>query len=266
MPFFRILFIGDIIGSPGRSAVKKALPEMKKIYNPNLIIANGENLAGGLGITPDTAKEVIDSGVDLLTTGNHVWDKKEIIEFIDMDERILRPANYPKGTPGKGFTITIKTFFQQEIPIAVFNLSGRVFMEPLDNPFTVSYELLPLLQERSKIIILDFHAEATSEKIAMGRYLDGKVSAVIGTHTHVQTADETIFPGGTAYITDVGMTGPIDSVIGTKKDLVIKKFITQMPVKFDVPDGNVLLCAVIVDIDPNTGYAVNIERISKVIT
>ncbi len=266
MPFLRIIFIGDIIGSPGRSAVKKALPEIKQWYNPNLIIANGENLAGGLGITPETANEVIDSGVDLLTTGNHIWDKKEIIDYIDSDERILRPANYPKGTPGKGFTIIQRTVFQQEIPIAIFNLSGRVFMEPLDNPFAVSYELLPLLQEKSRIIILDFHAEATSEKLAMGRYLDGKVSAVIGTHTHVQTADEVIFPGGTAYITDVGMTGPIDSIIGTKKDLVIKKFITQMPVKFDVPGGDVLFCAVIVDIDTNTGHAVNIERISKVVT
>lgn len=265
MPSLRILFIGDIIGSPGRSAVKKALPEMNQQYNPNLIIANGENLAGGLGITPDTAKEVINFGVDLLTTGNHIWDKKEIIEYIDSDERIIRPANYPKGAPGKGFTIIKRTFFQQEISIAVINLSGRVFMESLDNPFTVINELLPLLQEKTKIIILDFHAEATSEKIAMGRYLDGKVSAVICTHTHVQTADETIFPGGTAYITDVGMTGPIDSVIGTKKELVIKKFLTQMPVRFDVPSGDVLLCAVIVDIDPITGHAINIERISKII-
>ncbi len=266
MQFFRVLFIGDIIGSPGRSAVKKTLPEMKQFYNPNLIIANGENLAGGLGITPDTAKEIINSGIDLLTTGNHVWDKKEIIEYIDLDNRILRPANYPKGTPGKGFVVIKRTLSQQEISVAVINLSGRVFMEPLDNPFTIVQELLPLLQKESKIIILDFHAEATSEKIAMGRYLDGKVSAVLCTHTHVQTADETIFPGGTAYITDVGMTGPIDSVIGTKKDLVIKKFLTQMPVKFDVPSGDVLVSAITVDIDPTTGYAVNIERISKVIS
>lgn len=265
MPFLRILFIGDIIGSPGRSAVKKALPEMKQQYNPNFIIANGENLAGGLGITPDTAKEILNLGVDLLTTGNHIWDKKEIIEYIDSDERILRPANYPKGTPGKGFTIIKRAFFQQEILIAVINLSGRVFMESLDNPFIISHEILPLIQEETKIIILDFHAEATSEKIAMGRYLDGKVSAVLCTHTHVQTADETIFPGGTAYITDVGMTGPIDSVIGIKKDLVIKKFLTQMPVRFDVPNGDVLLCAVIVDIDTISGHAVNIERISIVI-
>lgn len=266
MPLFGILFIGDIIGSPGRSAVKKVLPELKQSYNPNLIIANGENLAGGLGITPDTAKEVIDSGVDLLTTGNHVWDKKEIIDYIDLDDRILRPANYPKGTPGKGFTIIKRNLYQQEIPIAVINLSGRIFMEPLDNPFIILQELLLQLKEEVKIILLDFHAEATSEKIAMGRYLDGKVSAVLCTHTHVQTADETIFPGGTAYITDVGMTGPVDSVIGTKKDLVIKKFLTQMPVKFDVPNGDVLLNAVTVDIDPTTGHAVNIKRISKVIS
>jgi len=257
----RILFIGDVIGHPGRSAIVNALPRLKEQYQTHLTIANGENLAGGLGITPETARELFLCGMDIITTGNHVWDKKEMLDYINIDNRIIRPANYPQGVPGNGYT-----FSQGEITVAVLNLSGCVFMQPLDNPFRIATSIIPLLRERTNLIVVDFHAEATSEKIAFGRYLDGQVSAVIGTHTHVQTADETIFPNGTAYITDVGMTGPIDSVIGTKTDLVINRFLTQMPVKFEVPKGDVIISAVIIDIDPFTGKSVSIKRIQEIVT
>jgi hypothetical protein len=257
----RILFIGDVIGHPGRSVIVNALPRLKEQYQTHLTIANGENLAGGLGITPETARELFSCGVDIITTGNHVWDKKEMLDYINIDNRIIRPANYPQGAPGNGYT-----FFQGEITVAVLNLSGCVFMQPLDNPFRIATSIIPSLRERTNLIVVDFHAEATSEKIALGRYLDGQVSAVIGTHTHVQTADETIFPNGTAYITDVGMTGPIDSVIGTKTDLVINRFLTQMPVKFEVPKGDVIISAVIIDVDPFTGKSVSIKRIQEIVT
>jgi len=257
----RILFIGDVIGHPGRSAIVNALPRLKEQYQTHLTIANGENLAGGLGITPETARELFLCGMDIITTGNHVWDKKEMLDYINTDNRIIRPANYPQGVPGNGYT-----FSQGEITVAVLNLSGCVFMQPLDNPFRIATSIIPLLRERTNLIVVDFHAEATSEKIAFGRYLDGQVSAVIGTHTHVQTADETIFPNGTAYITDVGMTGPIDSVIGTKTDLVINRFLTQMPVKFEVPKGDVIISAVIIDIDPFTGKSTSIKRIQEIVT
>jgi len=288
--FFRILFIGDVIGHPGRSAIRSILPKLKEQLKarknaPLLVIANGENLAGGLGITQGTAHELYSSGVDLLTTGNHVWDRKEILDYIDLDERILRPANYPQGAPGKGCAIIEMDNSREagysildtecsgsyvgadgkESRIAVFNLSGRIFMDPLDDPFVAAGNIVPKLSEKSNIIILDFHAEATSEKVAMGWYLDGQVSAVIGTHTHVQTADEKILPDHTAYITDVGMTGPINSVIGVKKDLIIRKFLTQMPVKFEIAKGDVMICAVVVDIDPVTGRAIFIERLQKVV-
>lgn len=266
--FFRVLFIGDIIGRPGRVAVGITLPELKKQYKPQLVIANGENLAGGLGITKETAEEVFSYGVDVLTTGNHVWDRKEILEYIDLDNRILRPANYPKGVPGKGhivLDVKRETRTSAQHRVAIFNLSGRIFMDPLDDPFVAAKDIVPKLREETNIIILDFHAEATSEKIAMGWYLDGEVSAVICTHTHVQTADETILPNHTAYITDVGMTGPIDSVIGVKKDLIIQKFLTQMPAKFDVAKGDVIVAGVIVDIDPVTGRAISIERLRKIV-
>ncbi len=265
--FFRVLFVGDVIGRPGRVAVGITLSELKKRYKPQLVIANGENLAGGLGITRETAEELFSYGVDILTTGNHVWDRKEILEYIDLDNRILRPANYPEGVPGKGHVVLYakrESGTSAQYPVAIFNLSGRIFMDPLDDPFAAATDIIPKLREEANIIILDFHAEATSEKIAMGWYLDGEVSAVIGTHTHVQTADETILPNHTAYITDVGMTGPIDSVIGVRKDLIIQKFLTQMPVKFDVAKGDVILAGVIVDIDPVTGRAISIERIRKI--
>jgi metallophosphoesterase (TIGR00282 family) len=264
---FRIFFIGDVIGHSGRAAVGNILPELKKELGgcggvPLMVIANGENLAGGLGITQDTANELFSCGVDLLTTGNHVWDRKEILNYIDQDERILRPANYPKGVPGRGYTVME---LEGKPPVAVFNLSGRVFMAPLDDPFVAADNIIPELREKANIIILDFHAEATSEKMAMGWYLDGQVSAVIGTHTHVQTADERILPAHTAYITDVGMTGPVDSIIGTKIDLIIQKFTTQMPVRFEVAKGDVMLSAVIIDVDQNTGRAISIKRLQRIV-
>ena len=215
-----------------------------------------------MGLTQGTAEELFSYGVDLLTTGNHIWDKKESLEYIDQEQRVLRPANYPQGAPGRGYTVVE---LGGSPPAAVLNLLGRVFMTPLDNPFTAANRIISELRDEANIIILDFHAEATSEKIAMGWYLDGQVSAVIGTHTHVQSADERILPNHTAYITDVGMTGPIDSVIGMDKDIVIRKFLTQMPARFEVPRGDVMVCAVIVDIDPLTGRAMSIERLQRVV-
>ncbi|MFC1712748.1 TIGR00282 family metallophosphoesterase [Candidatus Poribacteria bacterium] len=259
---FKVLFIGDVIGRPGRAALGKILPELKEQYRPQLVIANGENLAGGLGLTQGTAEELFSYGVDLFTTGNHIWDKKESLEYIDQEEKVLRPANYPQGAPGRGYTVVES---EGSPPAAVLNLSGRVFMAPLDDPFVAANRIIPKLSEETNIIILDFHAEATAEKIAMGWYLDGQVSAVIGTHTHVQTADERILPDHTAYITDVGMTGPIDSVIGMDKDTVIRKFLTQMPARFEVPKGDVVVCAVIVDIEPIAGGAISIERFQRVV-
>ncbi len=223
---FRVLFIGDVIGRPGRATIGNVLPELKEQYRPQLVIANGENIAGGLGLTQGTSEELFSYGIDLLTTGNHIWDKKESLKYIDQEERILRPANYPQGAPGRGYTVVE---LEDSPSAAVLNLSGRVFMAPLDDPFTAANRIISKLSEETNIIILDFHAEATAEKIAMGWYLDGRASAVIGTHTHVQTADERILPDDTAYITDVGMTGPINSVIGMDKDTVIRKFLTQMP-------------------------------------
>ena len=259
---FRILFIGDVMGRSGRSAVANILPELRDQYRPQLVIANGENLAGGLGLTQGTAEELLSYGVDLLTTGNHIWDKKESLGYIESEERALRPANYPPGAPGRGYRVITS---EDGVSVAVLNLAGRVFMAPLDNPFAAAIDIVSELREETNIIILDFHAEATSEKIAMGWHLDGKVSAVIGTHTHVQTADERILPNHTAYITDVGMTGPINSVIGMDKDSALQRFLTQMPSRFQVPKGDVIVCAVIVDIDPVDGRALSIERFQKVI-
>ena len=259
---FRVLFIGDVMGRPGRSAVANILPELRDQYSPQLIIANGENLAGGLGITQGTAEDLFSCGVDLLTTGNHIWDKKESLGYIESEEKVLRPANYPPGAPGRGYGIVES---EDGISVGVLNLAGRVFMAPLDNPFAAASGIISELRERTNIIILDFHAEATSEKIAMGWHLDGQVSAVIGTHTHVQTADERVLPNHTAYITDVGMTGPVNSVIGMDIDPVLQRFLTQMPSRFGVPKGDVMVCAVVIDIDPIDGRALSIERFQKVI-
>ena len=254
----RIFFIGDIVGSPGRNAVIKFLNKIKSENNIDVVLANGENASGGFGLTPGNAKELLNCGIDVITSGNHIWDKKEIIEFISSEGRVLRPANYPEGIPGNG-RILINTRFGEKV--GIISLVGRVFMDNIDCPFTVSCREISKLSIETDIIIIDFHAEATSEKIAMGWFLDGKVSAVIGTHTHVQTADEKILPKGTAYISDVGMTGSMNSVIGINKDIVIEKFLTCMPKKFEVAKGDVQLNGVIVDIDSNTGKSTSIQRI-----
>lgn len=256
----RILMIGDIFGRPGRNAVKEQLQTIRQELNLDMIIANAENAAGGNGITPEIARELFGCGVDVMTMGNHVWDKKDIIPYIDREPRIVRPANYPPGTPGSGLGI----YNINGIEVAVINLSGRVYLPAMDCPFRVADNLLQTIGDRTKIILVDFHAEATSEKVALGWYLDGKVSLVAGTHTHIQTADERILHEGTAYITDVGMTGPANSVLGVKTDIVLQKFLTQMPVRFEVAEGPYQFNAIVIEINEDTGRAVSIERVSNI--
>lgn len=254
----KILFIGDIVGKSGRKAISHILPGLKKNRNVDLCIANGENAAGGIGITPDITEELFQNGIDVLTSGNHIWDKKEIVGRIDNLPRLLRPLNYPGGVPGRG-SIILKA--ENGIEIAVANVAGRVFMPNLDCPFSTCEKEVKKLRERTPVIFIDMHAEATAEKIAFGWFMDGLVSAVVGTHTHVQTADERILPGGTAYISDAGMTGPFDSVIGVKKGHVIQRFLTQMPVRFEPASGDIRLSGVIVAVDAETGKASSIERV-----
>ncbi|BDV42358.1 2',3'-cyclic-nucleotide 2'-phosphodiesterase [Geotalea uraniireducens] len=255
----KLLFIGDIIGSPGRQAVGRELHRLVDRYQLDLVIANGENSAGGFGVTEETAKELFGLGVNVLTSGNHIWDKKESVPYIRREERLIRPANYPPETAGRG-SVVVRT--AGGVKVGVLNLEGRVFMNNLDCPFRCADYEVDRLRQETNIILVDFHAEATSEKIALGWYLDGKVSAVIGTHTHVQTADERIFPGGTAYLTDAGMTGSFDSVIGIKKELAMEKFLTQIPVRFEVAKKDVRLNGVVVEVDETTGKALAIERVS----
>ncbi len=258
-----ILFIGDIFGRPGRTIVRERLPELVKRHSVDLIIANCENAAAGFGITPSLAEELFDLGIDVMTTGNHVWDKREIIEYFQMADgnphsparRLLRPANFPAGLPGWG----VYEGQKNGIPYAVVNLQGRVFMGSSDDPYRYADRLLE--QIKAKIIFVDFHAEATSEKVAFGWYLDGRVTALVGTHTHIPTADETILTKGTAYITDVGMTGPYDSVIGVKKELVIERFLTGLPARFEAAAGDVRLCAILVECDNGSGRACRVERL-----
>ena len=257
----RVLFLGDIVGRPGRRAVKELLPSLYEKYDPHLVIANGENAAGGSGITRKTADEIFLSGVDILTMGNHVWDQKEVYDFIDVEDRIVRPANYPPDTPGRGYMIT---YSRDNKKVGVINLSGRVYMPALDCPFRVLDEILPIINKQTKVIIVDFHAEATSEKMALAWYGDGRVSVVIGTHTHIQTADERILPGGTGYITDAGMTGPHNSILGVKIEPVIEKFLTQRPVRFEVASGPIQLNAVYLEIDHEKGITTAIERIQVI--
>ena len=249
----RILMIGDVVGRPGRRAVREFLPGLCHDYGIGLVIANGENSAGGIGITSDTAKELFDCGVDVITTGNHVWAKKEIIPYLDGELPILRPLNFPPGVPGRGF-LEVKD-------VLIVNLIGRVFIGEFDCPFRAMDCLLSEINKDHKIIIVDFHAEATSEKVAMGRYLDGRVSAVLGTHTHIGTADACIFPQGTAYVTDVGMVGPVDSVIGVDAESAIRSFLTGMPHRFFMGEGTASFDAVLVDVDEATGKAIKIKRI-----
>jgi hypothetical protein len=256
----RILFIGDIVGQPGRRIVKESLPGLVEEYSPDLILANGENAAGGFGITPSLVEELLDLGIAVLTSGNHIWDKKELLPYLTdrVDSRLLRPANYPAGVPGRGLTVGQT---RGGIGYAVMNLQGRTFMQPIECPFRAADALLEQIPAEVKIRIVDMHAEATSEKIALGWYLDGRVTGVIGTHTHIPTADEAVLPQGTAYITDVGMSGPYDSVIGIEKQCVIQKFLTQLPGRFEVARGDVRLCGVLIETDTATGRALSIQRI-----
>ncbi len=258
-----ILFIGDIFGRPGRTIVKDRLPDLVKEHSIDLVIANGENSAAGFGITPQLADELFDLGIDVMTTGNHVWDKREIIEYFQMADgnphspakRLLRPANFPASMPGWG----VYEGEKKGISYAVINLQGRVFMGASDDPFRFVDKLLEKI--KAKVIFVDFHAEATSEKVAFGWYLDGRVTAIVGTHTHIPTADEIVLPKGTAYITDVGMTGPYDSVIGVRKELVVDRFLHGMPARFEAATGDVRLCAVVVECDGKTGRATRMQRL-----
>ena len=256
----KILFIGDIVGKPGREAVKTLLPKIKKARKIDFICANGENAAGGSGLTPELADELFGYGVNVLTSGDHIWKRKEIIETLDQDNRILRPLNYPDGAPGFGSTVIEAA---GGVKIGVICLVGRTFMEPVDCPFKKAKDEIEKLKKETGIILVDIHAEATSEKIALGWYLDGLVSAVVGTHTHVQTADERILPKGTAYITDLGMTGPHDSVIGRKIEQILTRFITQRPTRFEMAEENVQLQGAAIDIDEKTGKARSVERVQE---
>ena len=262
----RILFIGDIFGSPGRGIVRDHLADIVSGQRIDLVIANAENAAGGFGVTPSITEELLELGIEVLTTGNHVWDKKEIIEYMRSPDgdaksaarRLLRPANFPAGTPGVGL---FEGATRAGVPYAVLNLQGRVFMAGNDDPFRTADALLKQIQ--AKVILVDMHAEATSEKMAMGWYLDGRVTAVIGTHTHVPTADARLLAQGTAYMTDVGMTGPYDSVIGVKKEMILERFLSGMPGRFEAAKDDVRLCAAVVECDEKTGRASSIERLER---
>ena len=256
----RILFLGDVVGKPGRRAVGAVLPRLIDRERLDLVVANCENIAGTAGVDPKSARQLLDAGVHVLTSGNHVWRDKNIVEFIGSESRLLRPANFPPMVPGRGWIVCETA---DGTPVAVLNLIGRVFMDSVDCPFRVAENLVPELQARARVIVVDMHGEATSEKAAMGWLLAGKVSAVLGSHTHVQTADERILADGTAYITDVGMCGPSESVIGVRREQVIQRFLTHMPVKFEVAGGPVLVQGVFVEVDPGTGHAVSIQRMQE---
>ena len=258
-PHMKILFIGDIVGKPGRALTRTAVGDLVDHHRIDLVVANVENAAGGSGITREIGDSIRDHGVDVMTSGNHIWAKREALDYIQLEPRLLRPANFPAGAPGSGHVI-VNT--RSGDPVAVINVMGRVFMAPLDNPFRVVQEAIATVRDKASIIFVDFHAEATSEKIAMGWHLDGLVTAVVGTHTHVQSADERVLPGGTAYITDVGMTGPHDSVIGVDKRVVLNRFLTSMPGRFDTARGDPRLHGVIVTADSATGRATAIERLN----
>jgi hypothetical protein len=250
-----ILAVGDIVGKPGRRAMQKFIPELRQQYGLDVIIANAENAAGGIGLTQDTADELLDVGVDVLTSGNHIWAEKDIIPYLEGEMPIIRPLNYPPGVPGRGYTI-----FKQTM---VVNLMGRTFMGNFDCPFRAMDKLLAEVKPKPAVIIVDFHAEATSEKMAMGRYLDGRVSAVLGTHTHVGTVDTQLLSYGTAYVTDIGMTGPSDSVIGDEPEAVLQRFLTMLPHRLAVGKGKPVLNAVLVEVNEESGRATRIERIYR---
>ena len=260
MDALNILFIGDIVGEPGRKAVRELVPKLRAKHGVDLCIANGENSAGGSGITQNTAAEIFSGGVDIITSGDHVWDQKEIYALMENESRFLRPVNYPPNTPGQG-----STFFQRDghPPVAIINIQGRTFMPDLENPFWVIQREVNRLRETTPIIFIDIHAEATSEKIALARMVDGQVSAVVGTHTHVQTADEQIFPGGTAFLCDAGFTGPHESVLGRDIEAIIKRFVTNQPQRFGVATERILLQGCVIAVDEKTGRATAIQRVSE---
>jgi metallophosphoesterase (TIGR00282 family) len=254
----KVLFIGDVVGKPGRRAVATLVPKLRQERAIDFVIANGENSAHGAGLTASTVDALLSSGVEVITTGDHVWDQREIYEVMDREPRLLRPLNFSPSAPGRGSTVVQR---DGEPSVGVINLIGRVFMPNNDCPFRAAEAEVARMRKQTSVIIVDLHAEATSEKIAMGRFLDGKVSAVVGTHTHVATADEHILPKGTAYISDVGMCGPHDSVLGRDVEAVLKRFLTQMPQKMEVAEHDVALCGVLIDVDENSGHARSIERI-----
>ncbi len=254
----RILFVADIFGRPGRRAAAECIPQLIRERQVDFCIANGENAAGGFGITENLAGKLHSYGVDVITSGNHIWDRKDFMSYLSRDERVLRPFNYPSSAPGKGAIVQPS---RAQVPVAVINLQGRTNMATTDCPFRLGRAAVKRLKEETPIVFVDFHAEATAEKIALGRHLDGLASAVIGTHTHVQTADECILPKGTAFLTDAGMTGPHDSVIGVRSDLAIQRFISQVPVRFKPAEDNVKFCGALIDLDQGTGQALHIERL-----
>jgi hypothetical protein len=253
-----ILFIGDIIGRTGRRAVEARLHHLVDAHNVDLVVANGENAAAGFGLTINIAAELYDMGIDVITSGNHIWDKREVYDYLDREPRLLRPGNYPPGLPGRGSGVYSTA---AGLKVGVLNLEGRVFMNNLDCPFRAADREIEILRQQTPIILVDFHAEATSEKAALGFYLDGRVSAVVGTHTHVQTADERVLANGTAYISDAGLTGSRDAVIGMRKDEAIDKFLTQLPVRFEVAKKDPILCGVLIEVDEATGRATKVQRI-----
>ena len=263
----KILFIGDIVGEPGRKAVQTILPRLRDQQALDFVIANGENSAGGNGITPQIAGELFSAGVDVITSGDHLWDQKTVMDLLEREPRFLRPLNYPSNVPGRGAHVFEvqgpKSKAQSPLLIGVMNVQGRVFMPPMENPFATADDAVTHLREKTKIIFVDFHGEATSEKIAFGRFLDGRVSAVVGTHTHVQTADEQILPNGTAYLSDAGFTGPHDGVLGRELEPVLKKFTTGMPQRFEVARNLVKLHGAVIRVDDDTGKATSIQRVSE---
>ena len=260
----RLLFLGDVVGRPGRRALAALLPRLRREAAIDFVIANGENASNGKGINPRGAEELRDAGVDVLTSGNHIWQSRDIIPYLRENGRLLRPLNFAPDVPGIGWTV--RTGRGSSVPVGVINLIGRTFMGPAGCPFLAVEQVLPLVQQETPLIVVDMHGEATSEKVGMGWFLDGKVSAVVGSHTHVQTADETILPGGTAYLTDAGMCGPERSVLGMRVDQVLHRFRSQMPVRFDVADGPVLVQGAIIDVDEATGRATGISRVRERVT
>jgi metallophosphoesterase (TIGR00282 family) len=255
----RLLFIGDIVGKPGRELIRRGLPALVAHHRIDLVIANVENAAAGFGVTPEIADDFLAYGIQVMTGGNHTWDKKEILPYFAEQPRLLRPANFPAGAPGRGVFVAQAG---NGVPVAVVNVMGRVFMTAIDDPFRVVLDEIAAVKTAARLVLVDFHAEATSEKIAMGWHLDGRVAAVVGTHTHVQTADERLLPQGTAYITDVGMTGPHDSVIGVERSAILQRFLTALPQRFETASENPRLHAVVIAADETTGRAKSIERVS----